>query len=111
MVPMGLKDRLDKLRGEAAFQRTTLVCPQCGEEFVCYGDVALEVLVEEYVRGSPDQGYREAPEDIRRLFDHEHAVGAFVDKASGLPFLSREVSGVNLLTPPERDPERSTDGA
>jgi len=98
----GIERRLDKLQEKSGYQRTTLVCPECGGEFTAYGDVALEFLVYEWSRGSQVESYRETPEDIRRLFDHEHDPGAFVEKSSGLPFLSKAVSGFNIGGAPER---------
>ena len=99
-----LERRLDKLQQKSGYQRTTLVCPECGGEFTAYGDVALEYIVHEYSRVSQSsaESYRETPEDIRRLFDHEHDPGTFVEKSSGLPFLSKAVSGFNIGTAPER---------
>ena len=100
----GIRRRLDKLQEKSGYQRTTLVCPECGGEFTAYGDVALEFIVHEYSRGSQasPESYRETPEDIRRLFGHEHDPGAFVEKSSGLPFLSKAASGFNFGTAPER---------
>jgi hypothetical protein len=103
----GIRRRLDKLQEKSGYQRTTLVCPECGGEFVATGDVALEFIVHEWIRGSGEAGHHETPEDIRRLFDHEHDPGAFVEKSSGLPFLSKAVSGFNI----GGSPERSEDGA
>jgi len=98
----GLRRRLDKLQERSGYQRTTLVCPECGGEFVATGDVALEYIVHEWSRVSQAESYRETPEDIRRLFGHEHDPGAFVEKSSGLPFLSKAVSGFNSGGAPER---------
>ena len=98
----GIRRRLDKLQEKSGYQRTTLVCPECGGEFTAYGDVALEFLVYEFSRVSQVESYRETPEDIRRLFDHEHDPGAFVEKGSGLPFLSKAASGFNIGGAPER---------
>ena len=98
----GIERRLDKLQEKSGYQRTTLVCPECGGEFTAYGDVALEFLVYEWSRGSQVESYRETPEDIRRLFDHEHDPGAFVEKRSGVLFLSKAVSGFNIGGAPER---------
>jgi hypothetical protein len=97
-----LERRLDKLQERSGYQRTTLVCPECGEEFTAYGDVALEFLVHQWVLGPEGEveaaaaTWRETPEDVLRLFDHEHDPSAFVEKSSGLPFLSKAVSGFNL---------------
>src|SRR5215213_7725358 len=97
-----LENRLDRAEKRSDYQRTTLVCLECGGEFTAYGDVALEFIVHEWIRGSGEAGHHETPEDIRRLFDHEHDPGAFVEKSSGLPFLSKAVSGFNIGTAPER---------
>jgi len=98
----GVRRRLQTLWKKSSGQRSTLVCPECGEEFTAYGDVALEFIVHEWIRESGERGHHETPEDIRRLFDHEHDPGAFVEKSSGLPFLSKAVSGFNLGGASER---------
>jgi len=98
----GLRRRLDKLQERSGYQRTTLVCPECGGEFVATGDVALEYIVHEWSRVSQAESYRETPGDILHIFDHEHDPGAFVEKSSGLPFLSKAASGFNFGTAPER---------
>ena len=97
----GIRRRLDKLQERSGYQRTTLVCPECGGEFVATGDVALEYIVHEYSRGSQAESYRETPEDILRIFAHEHDPSAFVEKGSGLPFLSKAAGGFDLREVPE----------
>jgi hypothetical protein len=92
----GLRGRLKRLEKDAEGEKTVIECPTCGEEFVTHGDVAAEFICHEWVRESGGETYRETPEDVLRLFDHKHDPGAFVEKSSGLPFLSREVSGINL---------------
>ncbi len=42
---MGLKDRLRCLELETEGEMMKLVCPECGEEFTAYGDVAVEYIV------------------------------------------------------------------
>jgi hypothetical protein len=98
----GVRRRLDKVQEKSGYQRTTLVCLECGEEFTAYGDVALEYIVYEYSQGTQAESYRSGatPEDILRIFDHEHDPSAFVEKTSGLPFLSKALSGFNLSEPP-----------
>jgi|SRR5215211_431693 len=100
-----LRRRLQALREKSAYQRTTLVCPECGEEFTAYGDVALQVIVYQWSSQVPADAHtwRETPEDVLRLFEHPHDVGAFVDKASGLPFLSKAAGGFGFVDLPERD--------
>jgi len=103
-----LRRRLQALRERSTYQRSTLVCPECGEEFTVYGDVALEVIVGQWLLGPEGTDLAklaldDTPEDIRRLFDHEHPVGAFLDKASGLPFLSKAAGGFGFVDLPEAD--------
>jgi hypothetical protein len=93
---MDLRGRLERLERETEGELTTLLCSECGQEFTCCGDVAVEYMVHEWARGTGEQGYRETPEDMLPIFDHEHDASAIVEKSSGLPFLSREVSGINL---------------
>ena len=82
---------------EAAQEETmTLVCPACGAQFVAYGDVPLEFIVHQWVKETSEAGHHDTPESILRLFAHDHDPGAFLEKDSGLPFLSREVSGIDI---------------
>jgi hypothetical protein len=96
---VGLRHRLRKLQEKSGYQRMTLVCPECAEEFMAHGDVPVEYIVHEWSQETGEEGYRKTPEDIVRLFEHEHDVSAFVEKSSGLPFLSREVSGISFGGP------------
>ena len=90
------RDRLRKLEEAAQEETMTLVCPECGTEFVAYGDVPMEYIVHQWSLETGEAGHQEAAESILRLFDHEHDPGAFVEKTSGLPFLSKAVSGIDL---------------
>ena len=90
------RDRLSRLEEAAREEAMTLLCPECGAEFVAYGDVPMEYIVHEWVRETGEAGHHETPEGILRLFAHGHDPGAFVEKSSGLPFLSREVSGIDI---------------
>jgi hypothetical protein len=93
---VGLRDKLKRLEAEAEAETTTLVCPECGAEFTAYGDVAVEFIAHEWVSEGGAETYRETPEDIQRLFDHEHDSSGFLQKSSGLPFLSKAVSGIDF---------------
>ncbi len=93
---MGLRDRLRGLEEAAREETMTLVCPECGAEFVGYGDVPLEYIVHQWTRETGEAGRQETPESILRIFAHGHDPGAFLEKGSGLPFLSREVSGISI---------------
>jgi hypothetical protein len=95
---VGIRSRLNRLRERSGFQKHALVCPECREEFVCYGDVAMEYMVASYVRKTGETGRYREPPDITTLFEHEHGASNFLDKPTGLPFLSREVSGVSFYT-------------
>ena len=92
----GLRDRLRGLEEAAREETMTLVCPECGAEFVGYGDVPLEYIAHQWTRETGEAGRQETPESILRIFAHGHDPGAFLEKGSGLPFLSREVSGIDI---------------
>ena len=74
----------------------TLVCPVCGAEFVAYGDVPLEFIVHQWAQETGEAGHHETPASVLRLCAHEHDPGAFLEKGSGLPFLSKTISGMDL---------------
>jgi hypothetical protein len=93
---MGLRRWVRRLEEAAKGETMTLVCPVCGAEFVAYGDVPLEFIVHQWAAETGEKGNHETPEDILRIFAHEHEPGSLVEKGSGLPFLSREVSGIDI---------------
>ena len=93
---MRLRDRLAKLEEAARGEIMILVCPECDAEFVAYGDVPMEYIVHQWTRETGEAGHHETPESILRIFAHEHDPGALLEKASGLPFLSRAVSGIDV---------------
>jgi hypothetical protein len=76
-----------------------LVCPECGKEFVAYGDVGVEYIVAQWLRQSGEKDYRKTPKEIAALTGHEHDASAFIDKKTGLPFLSWEASGIRHAPP------------
>ena len=94
------RGRLRKLEEAAREETTTLLCPECGAEFVAYGDEPLEFIVHEWATQAGEGGHHETPASILRIFDHEHDPGALVEKTSGSSFLSREVSGIDLGASP-----------
>jgi hypothetical protein len=96
----GLRDRLRRLEEAAREETMTLVCPACGVEFVAYGDVPMEFIVHEWAAETGKEGHHETPEGILRIFAHGHDPGAFLKKGSGLPFPSREISGINIGATP-----------
>ncbi len=93
---MGLRDRLRRLEEAAKGETMTLVCPACGAEFLAYGDVPLEFVVHRWATETGEEGHHETPESILRVFAHEHEPSALVEKGSGLPFLSKAVSGIDI---------------
>jgi hypothetical protein len=93
---MGIRARLRRLEEHSDFERMTLVCPECGAEFVVAGDAPMEYIVYEWCKGMGREGHHRTPEDMLRAFGHEHDAGAFLEKRSGLWFLSKAVSGMNL---------------
>ena len=90
------RERLLKLEDAAKEETMTLICPECGAELVAYGDVPLEFVVHQWTLEADEAGHHETPESILRLFAHEHDPGAFLEKGSGLPFLSKAVSGFDF---------------
>jgi hypothetical protein len=91
---MRLKERLERLRDRHALIQWTLACPECRKEFTAYGDIALEFLIAEWAKESGSE--HDSPADMAAILEHEYDAWEFVDKRTGLPFLSREVSGTNL---------------
>ena len=49
---MGLKDRLKRGQQKTGLGRRVLVCPECGAEFVVWGDAAVEYLCADWVQGN-----------------------------------------------------------
>ncbi|MDP8951830.1 MAG: hypothetical protein M3N18_06285 [Actinomycetota bacterium] len=92
----GLRRRLQRLEEVADSETMTLVCPECGGEFTVYGDAPAEYLVWLWGQGYAGETHRETPADMARAFEHEHDPGAFLEKRSGLSFLSKAVSGMDL---------------
>ena len=90
------RGRLLKLEEATQGETMTLVCPECGAEFVAYGDVPMEFIVHEGVTETGEGGHHGTPESILRLFAHGHDPGAFLERGSGLPFLSKAVSGIDI---------------
>ena len=96
------RGRLLKLEEAARGEAMTLLCPACGAEAVAHGDVPMEFVVHEWVRETGEKVHHGTPEGILRLFALEQDPGAFLEKGSGLPFLSREVSGIDIGALPTR---------
>ncbi len=97
---MGLRRRVGRLEEAAKTETMTLVCPACAAEFVAHGDVPVEFIVHQWAAETGEKGNHETPEGILRIFAHEHDPGAFLEKGSGLPFLSKAVSGIDVGATP-----------
>ncbi len=89
------RERLRKLEEAAKGETMTLLCPECGAQFVAHGDVPVEFIVHEWATETGEAGHHETLASILLIFAHEHDPGTLLEKGSGLPFLSREVSGVS----------------
>jgi hypothetical protein len=94
---MGFRGRIKKLERATEGEVATLVCPACGEEFVVYGDAALEYLGWAWEQGSGSETYRQTPADVIRLTEHEHDPSEFVDKATGEPFVGKLFRGTGEM--------------
>ena len=90
------RGRLRKLEEAAKGETMTLLCPECGAQFVAYGDVPLEFVVHQWAAETGEAGHHETPKSILHLFAQGYDPGAFLEKGGGLPFLSRAVSGINI---------------
>jgi hypothetical protein len=92
-----LKGRRTKLEHDTAGYKTTLVCPECGAEFVVCGDASLQYLCWEWERASGNKTYRETPADVALLSEHEHDATEFIDKATGEPFVGELFRGMGRM--------------
>ena len=88
-----MKGRIKKLERDTKGEKTTLMCPTCGEEFVVHGDASVEYLCWAWEQGYEGETYRKTPADVIRLTEHEHDASFFVDKATGSPFLGEFFKG------------------
>jgi hypothetical protein len=68
---VGLKDRLDRAERAAGEQFTTAVCPECGEAFRYAGDLALDLVVLQWVRATQWTEHEVDP-TVERVLDHPH---------------------------------------
>jgi hypothetical protein len=92
------RGRLRRLRAEAEGETTTLVCPECGEEFVTHGDSAAAYLVYQWRQGYEGETYGPpiAPA-VGKLAEHEHDPSLMIDKADGLPWLGQFFHGMGQI--------------
>jgi hypothetical protein len=86
-----LRGRIKKVLDATAGDKSTLVCPTCGEEFTVYGDAPIEYLCWMWKRDYGGETYRKTPADVIRLTEHEASF--FVDKATGEPFMGEFFKG------------------
>jgi hypothetical protein len=92
-----LRRRIKKLERAAMGEKTTLVCPTCGEEFMVYGDAPVEYLCWMWRQGYEGETYGQTPEDVLALTRHPHDASFFVDKVSGLPFMGEFFKGTERV--------------
>ena len=69
---MGLRGRLDRAERAAGEHFTTAVCPECGEAFRYAGDLALDLVVAQWVRATQWTEHDEVDPTVERVLDHEH---------------------------------------
>jgi hypothetical protein len=108
---MGLRRWVRRLEEAAKGETMTLVCPVCAAEFVARGDVPLGFIVHQWAAEAGEKGHHETPEGVLRIFAHEHVPSSLVEKGSGLPFLSKAVSGIDIGASPEHAGTGDEDGA
>lgn len=94
---MGLRDRLNKLQRTTERDTTVLLCPECGEEFRVHEDTPLDYVVSEWTKATGEKGYWTAPPDLLRLEAHAHDPSAFLDKATGSPWLGQFFHGTRRM--------------
>jgi hypothetical protein len=82
-----LRGRIKKALDAAAGDKSTLVCPRCGEEFTVFSDAPIEYLCWSWEQDYEGETYRKTPADVLRLTRHPHDASEFVDKETGEPFL------------------------
>ena len=99
-----LRGRVKKALDAAAGEKSTLVCPTCGEEFVVFGDAPLEYICWMWKQDYEGETYRKTPEDVLRLTEHEHDASKFVDKATGERFMGEFFKGMSGARPTMREP-------
>ena len=80
---MSIRNRLRRLEVATEGERTTLVCPECGEEFTLYEDPALEFIAHQWAQGYQGELYG-SPTDpaVVETAEHEHDAYEFIDKAT-----------------------------
>ena len=90
---MGLRGRLKKLERHTKGDKTVLVCPECGAEFIAYGDPVPEYLAYEWQQNSNSETYRETPADVVAIANHEHDPSLMINKATGKPWVGEFFAG------------------
>ncbi len=66
----GIGARLGRLERAAGEHFTTAVCPECGEAFRYAGDLALDLVVAQWVRATGTE--YEVDPTVARVLDHPH---------------------------------------
>jgi hypothetical protein len=83
---MGLRNRLRMLEHSAEGEITTLVCRECGEEFVVREGVELDLITHDWAEEYKKRGgevYQETPADASALVNHEHSELSLRNKRTG----------------------------
>jgi hypothetical protein len=66
----GMKGRLNRAEKAAGEHFTTAVCPECGETFRYAGDLALDLVVLQWVRATGTE--HDVDSIVERVLDHPH---------------------------------------
>jgi uncharacterized protein YbaR (Trm112 family) len=83
---MGLRYRLRRLESSAEGEIATLVCQECGEEFVVRDGIELDLVAHAWAEGYKEQGgevYQATPADALALVNHEHSELSLINKRTG----------------------------
>jgi hypothetical protein len=83
---MGLRDKMRRLQRATEGEFTTLVCRECGEEFVARDGVELDLVAHSWAEEHKRRGgtvYQETPPDALAIAIHPHGELSFINKRTG----------------------------
>jgi len=97
-APMGLRDRIKRLKRVVDEETVEVVCPECGAEFKATGDdPVLEFLCYEWQQVSGGESYRKTPADVLAIAAHEHDPSLMINKATSKPWCGELLAGTVRL--------------
>jgi hypothetical protein len=84
---MGLKDKMRRPQRRAAEgEIATLVCQECGEQFVVREGIELDLVAHSWAEEYERRGgkvYGETPPDALAVANHRHGELSFINKRTG----------------------------